>query len=149
MRRPIGSLWPDCKEDPQRSSTPWGAGPKVWSFTNQPQSRPEGLDLVSHPHRWIQTEMLKIPLRHWWETLMPCGWRMMFSHILCKNLSESEALHHAQWQVAVFGCHWYNNRSLAGGMHHLLYKGFIHRNSFFLPLTHRISGSSTRKKYWL
>ena len=99
---PVDAPWPDHEEGPQQSSTPArGARPKVQSSTSQPQLRPEGLDLVSHPCRWINAKMLKIPNLYWWKTLMPCG-RIMFACILCENLSESEALHIAQWQVAAF-----------------------------------------------
>ena len=59
-------------------------------------------DPVSHPHWWIQEEMLKIPHIHWWKTLMPSGKRMMFSHILCKSLSKPKTLHLAQLQAAAF-----------------------------------------------
>ena len=59
---PIDTLQPDHEEGPQWSSTPTGGSrPKVWSSANQPQSRPDRPDLVSHPHRWIHMEMLKIP----------------------------------------------------------------------------------------
>ena len=100
---PIDTLWPDHEDGLQWSSdTIGGTRPKFWSSTNQPQSRPEVPNLVSHPHWWIHLEMLKIPHRYWWKTLMPCGQMTMFSHMLCKSLSESEALHLACWQAVVF-----------------------------------------------
>ena len=79
-----------------------GDSPKVWSSTDQPQSRQEGPDLVSHPCRWICVEMLKIPHRYCWKMLMPCGWMTIFSHVIHESLSESKALCLACWQAAAF-----------------------------------------------
>ena len=99
---PIDMLQPDHEEGPQWSSSPTGgAKPKVWSSATQPQSRPEGPDLVSHPHMWIHVEMLKIPHIPWGKSLMPSGKRTMFSCILHKSLSELKSLHLAHWQAAV------------------------------------------------
>ena len=100
---PIDTLQPDHELGPQWSSIPTrGARSKVLSSTKQPQLRPEGPDPVSHPHRWIHAEMLKIPHRHWWKTLMSCGQMTVFSHIPCQSFSESEALHLAHWQEVSF-----------------------------------------------
>ena len=41
-----------------------GARPKVQSSASQPWLRPEGPDPVSHPYRWINAEMLKIPKQY-------------------------------------------------------------------------------------
>ena len=57
---------------------------------------------MSHPHRWIHVEMLKIPHIPWQKTLMPSGKRTMFSCVLCDSLNKPESLHLAHWQAATF-----------------------------------------------
>ena len=42
---------------------------------------------------------------------MPCGWRTMFSHILCESLNEPKALHLAHWQASVFWLPWAQQES--------------------------------------
>ena len=94
---------PDHEEDPKWSFTPArGVRPKVWSSTSQPWLRAEGPDLVSHPHRWNNKEMLKILHQYWWKTLMPCGRIMIFMCILYENFSEPKALCMAQLQATSF-----------------------------------------------
>ena len=101
------TLWPDHEEGPQWSSIPTrGVRPKVQLSAIWSPLRPEGPDPVSHHHRWIQAEMLKIPHIPWWKTLMPSGKITMFSHILCENLNKPKALCLACWQAAAFWLPW-------------------------------------------
>ena len=37
---------------------------------------------------------------------MPCGWRTMFSHVLCMSLHKPKALQLAHWKAAVFWLPW-------------------------------------------
>ena len=102
---PIDTLWPNHEKAPQQSSNPTGrARPKIpaWPSIAQSQSRPEEPDPVSHPHRWVHVEMLKISHIPWWKTLMPSGKMAMFSCILHESHNEPEAPCLAHWEAMIF-----------------------------------------------
>ena len=102
---PIDTLQPNHEEGPPMEFHPTRrARPKVpaWPSATWFWLRPEGPDPVSHPQRWIQAEMLKMPHIPCWKTLMPWGKRIMFSHILCESLNKPKPLCLAHWQVVAF-----------------------------------------------
>ena len=134
---PVNAPWPDYEEGPQWSPTPTrGSRPKVWSSISPPWSKPERPDLVS-PHRWIHVELLKIPHRYWWRTLMPCGQMTMFTHILCENFSPSYGLLAGGSLLA--GYLWPNTKLQVGGLLHLQSPDFGLNNTC-LPLLPPTSG---------
>ena len=60
------------------------------------------MDPINHSHRWIHVEMEKSVHPHWWKELKASGRVSMCSHIVRKDLGNSEALQWAYWQVAAF-----------------------------------------------
>ena len=131
---PVDTLWPDHEEGPIHSSTPTaGARPKVQLSTSQPWSMPEGPDPVSHPHRWIHVEMLKISHRYQWKTLMPCGQMMMFAHILYEHFSKHEALAWLGGRPQPSSYLWLNMKLQGGGSLHQQFPDFSLSNTC-LPL---------------
>ena len=114
-----------------------GTRPKVWSSAIWSLLRPERPDPVSHPHRWIQADMLKIPYIPWWKTLMSSGERTMFSGILHESLSKPEALCLACWQAVAFWLPWSNRKQQDSGPLHLQSLVFTSKTTCLplLPLT--------------
>ena len=148
--RTIGSPQPDHEEDPQRNSTPFGGlGPKSsYPLTN----------LHWGQRDWIQWATLTDGFRQkCWRPPTDTGGKpwcqldrgqcsLMFYMKTSVNLNPFNMLNGRQQPL---GYHWHNKKPLAGGMPHLPYKGFVHRTFFLMPVNHRISGSSIRRKCWL
>ena len=118
--------WLPPSEDPQCSLTyAGGARPNIPTkpFTgqswSQPQSRPkEALDQVNHPSTWIHAKMERPGHPHWWDKIKVSRRVSMGSWIIREGLSNSKALHYAQWQTVALSLPLAQHKALAGGMPH-------------------------------
>ena len=89
------------------------------------------------------------PHPHWWKEIKASGRLNFGAHIVHEGHNDPVAQHYTLWQAATFrlpvaqqqASRWWDTLPM---LHRLCPQDFLS-----LPLTHRISGSSDRRRHWL